>query len=638
MRLFKYIRKCLLFFLIVSALVFVSSFTVLAELKSDILFTISETKNMAITVSYSTEVPTISFIAPNGEKFYDGAPGNKMSVEYTDGVIYYLIPKAMPGDWTIEYDKLSNPTIDVTYAPYAEAVEIESFIIEPIKNDTANISFDVSYIDNLEFEYIVSAAITDEDSTVTGQKELMRGSGTTNKTTSARVDLSSLSSYDNYRLMLEVYLNSGGIEVFDTMLAEESFSYDNNREPKGINDFYAEINLTEESLLIDWSSESVYNCQEYIVSVYSSADLDEPMFYSAYEPDTKSTEVLIDPSVEFIRVELYYRKNDILSNATVKEINFNTGTSISISTPEETNAAQAVINYESAGSMPVVVSVNGNTETINISGKGYFSVEIEEFTNEIQVSYSPEQNVCFVVQAEIYSDRTPPLLLLYENTSTITTTGSSYALTGETEPGCTLMINDQAFPVNEDGTFLHDLKLSAGDNMFTVIATDIAGNSAMQTINIRKSGSMPKGKSNLNMKNFLPLIITFGLSMLLIICVLLFSKTYAKKVPEGKFKAVISAIRNVFAVITPIAFGISILMLFLRRSASEIINSAEYYNLVQESVREAYEAINTYERINNIFIISLIIFGTSLLITILLSWAIKSFNKNKMKNSVEPEK
>ena len=135
------------------------------------------------------------------------------------------------------------------------------------------------------------------------------------------------------------------------------------------------------------------------------------------------------------------------------------------------------------------------------------------------------------------------------------------------------MINDQAFPVNEDGTFLHDLKLSAGDNMFTVIATDIAGNSAMQTINIRKSGSMPKGKSNLNMKNFLPLIITFGLSMLLIICVLLFSKTYAKKVPEGKFKAVISAIRNVFAVITPIAFGISILMLFLRRSASEIINS-----------------------------------------------------------------
>lgn len=631
-------RKVLVLLFIAIVLLFTASVTVSAELRSKVLFTINETRNMAISVSYSSEVPVISFIGPDGEKYYDGVPDNKISVEYTEGVIYYMISNAMPGDWTIEYDKLSNPTLEITYAPYAEIVRIERFIVESIENEAANISFDVSYIDNSDFEYIVSAAITNENNTVTGQKELLKGSGSSNTTTSVKVPLSSLSSYDRYHFKLEVYLDSGGLETFDTAVTEESFSYDNYRKTNAIKDFYTEINLTKKSLLVDWSSESVYNCQEYIVSVYSSADLDEPMFYSAYEPDTKSTEVLIDPSVEFIRVELYYRKNDILSNATVKEINFNTGTSISISTPEETNAAQAVINYESAGSMPVVVSVNGNTETINISGKGYFSVEIEEFTNEIQVSYSPEQNVCFVVQAEIYSDRTPPLLLLYENTSTITTTGSSYALTGETEPGCTLMINDQAFPVNEDGTFLHDLKLSAGDNMFTVIATDIAGNSAMQTINIRKSGSMPKGKSNLNMKNFLPLIITFGLSMLLIICVLLFSKTYAKKVPEGKFKAVISAIRNVFAVTTPIAFGISILMLFLRRSASEIINSAEYYNLVQESVREAYEAINTYERINNIFIISLIIFGTSLLITILLSWAIKSFNKNKMKNSVEPGK
>ncbi len=629
-------KRLLALLIIMTVFLFAASVMATAELKSDVLFTISETRNMAITVSYSTEVPVISFIAPNGEKFYDGAPGNKMSVEYIEGVIYYQIPNAMPGEWLIEYDKLSNQTIEVTYAPYAEAVIIENLIIESIIDDTANISFDVSYVDNSEFDYIVSAAITDEDLTVIGQKELMRGSGTSNKTTSGRIPLSTLSSYDNYHLKLEVYLSSGGIETFDTVVTEESFSFDNHWTLNGIKDFYAEINLSEGSLLVDWSSEYIYNSQEYIVAVYSSENMEEPMYYSAYDSEFKNTEVLIDTSVEFIRVEVFYRKNDITSKATAKDIYFNTGTSISISTPEETNAVQAVINYESAKSMPIVVTVNGNSETVNISGKGYFSVGIEEFTNEVQVSYSPVQNVCFVIKAEIYSDRIPPTLLLYENTSTITTTGPSYALAGETEPGCTLLINEQAIAVNEDGTFLHDLKLSGGDNIFTVIATDIAGNSAMQTINIRKSGSISKDKSNFTLKSFLPLIITFGFSIILIICVLLFSGTYARKVSEGRLKAVLSVVRNTFAVITPIAFGSVIIMFFLRRSANKVINSAEYYNLVQESVREAYEAINTYERISNLFFISCIIFGASLLITILLSWVIKSKLGNK-KSTVEAE-
>ncbi|NLL66877.1 MAG: hypothetical protein GX236_04150, partial [Clostridiaceae bacterium] len=255
-------RKVLVLLFIAIVLLFTASVTVSAELRSKVLFTINETRNMAISVSYSSEVPVISFIGPDGEKYYDGVPDNKISVEYTEGVIYYMISNAMPGDWTIEYDKLSNPTLEITYAPYAEIVRIERFIVESIENEAANISFDVSYIDNSDFEYIVSAAITNENNTVTGQKELLKGSGSSNTTTSVKVPLSSLSSYDRYHLKLEVYLDSGGLETFDTAVTEESFSYDNNREPKGINDFYAEINLTEESLLIDWSSESVYNCQE----------------------------------------------------------------------------------------------------------------------------------------------------------------------------------------------------------------------------------------------------------------------------------------------------------------------------------------------------------------------------------------
>lgn len=623
MKSYRYSSKKLIALFIIMVLIFAVPATVSAEAKSDVLFTLGETRNMAITVTYSTEVPVIRFIAPNGEEFYDGMPGNKLSVQYTEGTIFYLIPGAMPGDWTIEYDKLSNPSLEVSYAPYAEAVVIEDFKIDSINYDTAYVSFDVSYADNSSFEYIISAVVTDNDLTVSGQKELTRGSGITNRTTTVGVPLSSLTSYGSYRFKLEVYLYSGGLESFDTYVTEESFSYENPRSPDGIRDFYAEVNLTEGSLLLDWSEEYVYGCQEYIVAVYSSADPGEPVFYSAFEPDIKSTGILIDTSVDYIRAEVYYRRNGVLSKPAVKEIKVNTGTSISIATPEVTNAAQAVIDYESVVSIPAIVTVNENSQVINISGKGYFSVNLKEFTNEIKISYSPSENVNFIIEAEIYSDRTPPLLQLYENTSTVSTPNPTFTLAGETEPGCTVQINGQGITVNEDGTFLHELTLSAGDNIFTVISSDVAGNSAMQTINIRRSSSAAAGRGGFSVKDLLPLIITFGLSMVLVICVLLFSKTYAKRAPESRFFAILTVIRNSFAVITPIAFGAAITLFFLRRSAREVIESAGYFDLVQESLQKAYEAIGRYEMLNRSFIIACIVFGGSLLITILLSLLIK---------------
>ncbi|OPZ89584.1 MAG: hypothetical protein BWY74_02660 [Firmicutes bacterium ADurb.Bin419] len=225
--------------------------------------------------------------------------------------------------------------------------------------------------------------------------------------------------------------------------------------------------------------------------------------------------------------------------------------------------------------------------------------------------------------------------MLYENTSTITTAGSKYTLTGETEPGCALKINDEIFTINDDGTFIHDLKLSGGDNIFTIVASDIAGNSTMQKINIRKANSLHTGNDSFTIGNLLPLIIAFALSIIIVICVLVFSRTYAKKVPEGRFKAVLSVIRNAFAITTLLAFAVSIFAFFMKRGAADILNSAEYYDLVQESVLKAHEAINTYESINRFFIIACIVFVTCLLITVLLSWVLKSYKSSNKESATK---
>jgi hypothetical protein len=49
-------------------------------------------------------------------------------------------------------------------------------------------------------------------------------------------------------------------------------------------------------------------------------------------------------------------------------------------------------------------------------------------------------------------------------------------ITGITEPGATLTINDEAVEVEEDGSFSYDVTLKPGNNKFVLIATDPAGN------------------------------------------------------------------------------------------------------------------------------------------------------------------
>lgn len=630
----KYLLKSLLIAMIVFMAILPHSVSVYAATQSSLLFTLSQTRNMSITVAYDSEIPDIAFISPSGEKYKEGrVTDDKMTVKHIEGAINYLIPNAAPGDWYIEYDKLTNSTLDVNYAPYAKSIQIESFTVTDIADDRANVSFKVSYADNSLYEYVIYAVTTDQNSRVTGQKELMKGSAAAGGAFETSVPLSSLSSYDNYRLMLEVYLDSSGIEVFDTAITGEAFSYSNSRATEKISDFYAEINLTEESVLIDWKDYSRY-CDEYIIAVYTSTDLNEPMFSTVYESWVTDSSLNIDTTAEFIRVELSYRINGITSEILRKDIYLDNGISISVSTQDMTSSSQAIIDYDIKNSINAIVSVNGKTDEVRLTGNGQFSVILGEFSNDLKISYSPEQNVSFIVESNIYSDQTAPILLLYENKTAITTNEPSYTLVGETEPACILKINDETIHVNEDGTFSHKLALSMGNNEFTVTSTDKAGNSSMQKINIRRGDGPVKAAANDNpspLERYLPLILTFLATIAIVICIFVFSRIYSVRAPEGKVRAALSILRNIFVILCPFSLQLLAFFLYKRQSASRIINTAQYSELVGKSVQDAYQAIAEYEKYNKYFITSCFVLGAIVLITLLLTLLVYYLKRRKDK-------
>ena len=632
------IIKRLFIMILIVTFIFSHPTVVSAATETSLLFTLSEARNMSITVTYDKEKPSIAFISPAGENYEeDKTAAYKMTVRHADGAVNYLIPNAMPGDWHIEYDKLSNSSLEVNYAPYAQAISIESFEIVNILENTAIVSFEVAYPENPVYQYAIYAVTTDKNLRVTGRREIEESSASAGSPITVDVPLSSLSSYDNYRLMLEVFLDSSGIEVFDTVLADEGFSYTNSMAPEKIDDFYAQINLSEESLLIDWTDYSRY-CDEYIVAVYTPDDMMEPMFSTVYDPSVTNTSLNIDTTAEFIRVELSYRINGITSEILRKNINLNNGIAISFSTPEQTNSAQAVIEYNVKSALNATVSINGETEEIILNGSGNFSVTLGEFSNDLQISYSPDKNVLFIVKGSIYSDRTAPILLLYENKTTITVTGPGYTLVGETEPGCVLTINQEIAALREDGTFLHELALSDGNNEFTVTSTDKAGNSAMQKIVIRKAGASANTTSNESppiLIQYLPLILTLLASIIIAACILIFSRIYNKQAPNGRLIAVLSIFRNIFLILCPISLIVWAYSVYKRQEASKIINSADYLELVDKSVQDAYQAIEEFERCNKFFIVACYVTGSFIVVTLLLTLLLYLLKKYKDKKDRE---
>lgn len=83
-------------------------------LKTANIFNIADRGNMAVTLYYDVEEPTISFIAPDGTVV---SVSELLSDRGNKAVCYY-IPDAMAGQWQMNYDKKSNDKLEVNWAPY----------------------------------------------------------------------------------------------------------------------------------------------------------------------------------------------------------------------------------------------------------------------------------------------------------------------------------------------------------------------------------------------------------------------------------------------------------------------------------------------------------------------------------------
>lgn len=602
---------------------------VFSAAEEDVLFELDSRRNMAITVKYENASPEVSFIAPNGDEYgAEAIAEGKMELHDSGSVLYFRIPNAMAGKWKIVYDKKNNSTIEVTCAPYAEAINIDSFTYKQGDRDhELDTTFTVSYADSDDYyNYIIWAAVT-ENGSVVGQTKLREGRARAGKESEVTVNLSSLTSYSNYSLMLEVYMDVGGAEVFDTLVAEDTFSYTDPNAPEALEGFNVEIGVTDNYVRLDWEEYAVY-CKGYIVVIYAEGK-DEPVYAAELESDVRSTEVMVDLSAPSITCEIAYKvSNGKISEYASKKIDLAAAKALTFNCDEVTSAAEGKVEYDFTayqGPILTTIDVNGNIEEALPEGKGSFSLKLDEFDNDIKITWQVSDYVRFTVSAQVYSDRTAPVLLLYEMTDKIITEDSNFILTGSTNPGCTVTIGDKSAEVDENGLFTVTLDLADGMNEFTVTSTSKTGNSSKQVISVEKLAPVvntANAKGALaTVLSYLPLIISFVFAAAVCIFTFINTRYYGKKKDKtGKPRALLASTRNICIFIGSIALICAVVFTVMTIKSSAALNSTEFLDTATESVSSAYEMIEARDTWRLCMIVSFIVLAVSAGVAVLCGW------------------
>ena len=402
-----------LFFLMI---LFGMAGTAFGEEQSRELMVLPRQAHIVVSIGYETEMPDITLISPDGTA-YSEAAGN-VRVEHGENTAFYFLPDALAGQWLIRFDKKSNPAITADYAEYTPDLTIDSLVLKGVSDSQAEISFHTSYAKDVTYNYVVYAVLLDDNRNVTGQKELDHGTARTGQDENRRISLSSLSSYENYYLELEVYLKEYGLETYDTRITDQNFGYVNEHQPEAMSGVKVEIDPAKLLFTMDWSDYKV-SCDQYLAAFYTAASPDTPVSYQSVESGYNSVVFDLPSDVHVVTVELTYSRNGVASTPYRRQIDWEKGLTLSIDTPENTNSAQAVITYETEAQRNAVISVNEASQQVVLTGSDSISVQLEEFSNEVSVRCALDDMTDVIYRKSIYSDRIAPVLRFYEKVDAI---------------------------------------------------------------------------------------------------------------------------------------------------------------------------------------------------------------------------
>lgn len=593
--------------------------TARAEVVETDLLTVEKEEDFTVMFEYEGERPEIVFISPSGKEYGEGLSAEtELVYAHGEGWSTYKVIAAECGTWKIRCDKKNNAYVEYGFISVVDGLAIQSFHVVSLEERQAVLNFDVTMGEDevIQYHYTVSAIAGENTG---GKKEVISGYASTGTPTEITVGLN-LSSYDDYRFLLEVTAKQG-LEMYDSMMSD-SFEYVNPDSSKKIEDVYVLLNLSMQKCELDWSKYGTGWDSEYYLVVYTDADSENPIYTNT---TTNCQEVFFYPTdAKKVIINLYYKNNGILSEVLEKEINLVNGEKLQIVTPEVTAASQLELAFKNEARTILSVRVNEQSGTYNLMEPGSLYFPLQPGVNSVEAFFQGVNNITYYVSDNIFLDTTPPELILYENFDGMTFKKSDVVISGALNNAVKLLINELEVTPDEDGVFTHTVTLTAGENNIVLVAESAAGVRIQRSMKVIKADDVTTEVT----KEYLPLLISAGAVLVLLIFVLC--------VIGRKKNRTAMRVYTRFA----IGFGIIVTLLetgcvFLYRYLQQFNNSREYVELARKSVVEAAKYLDYQEYILQAIYILAGVLGLNLVVGIIVRVIVMVVKKLRQKKIME---
>lgn len=594
-----------------------------AEEKETQIVTLDTQKDLAVMFIYDSEVVDITFVSPSGKEY----TSSDSDVEMEEGDLWrtYRIKDASAGEWSVRYDLGKNSEIQYSIIDDEFGLWIQYFTISSIMNDTASVKFEADNDSDISYEYEIYSVDTTDTSSV---KKLADGNADANTEVSEDVSLKELSS-GNYMFRLNVYYQNGDAEVYDSAVTD-AVDYVNPNEPEKIENYCVYVDLTNSECTVDWSD---YKNSSDGYRLIINCD-DEIVYDEELDGDISYDNVFYPTNAEKLSVSLYYKSNGIWSSPLTKDIDLTNGEYLKLDTQEVTGSGQFTLSYMVNEARVLYVTLdedkdnNENTPSeYPLTGDGFIALDLEVGSNSIYAEFESDDKIFYVVNSTVYYDPYPPEITLYEDLDGKTFTTDTVDIMGCVTGANELLINDVKVELDDSGEFCHTISLENKENIVTIEAVDILGNSAMNKMTIYKGIDT---KDSISGKpwyiRYLPLFSSILTSLLIIVLAFIFMRRENVK-RVGKNSTVERKRNGIIKCIIA-----DVLLVFIEAGCVyEFIihytysNSLEFLEMAEKSVNDAAEFLT----IRDGFAIASIV-GLVLLI-ISITWTVLVVRKHRNK-------
>ena len=580
---------------------------VYAAPKQKQLVNLENQQDLVVMFVFDAEVVDITFISPSGASITI----EDSEVECNSGDLWrtYKITNAEAGRWSVEYDLQKNTEITYSIIESNYGLWLQYLNVGSITEDSVSVAFEADCeTETLHYAYEIYAVSTEDTSFI---NKLVAGGAKSGEEKSVELDLTSLSS-GNYVFRVDVYYDDGDAELFDSLFSDP-IDYVNPNEPIAIADFRTSIDMGNLACNLDWSEFTDWGHDAYKVVV---KDQNEILYNGDFEKNVTANRVLFSENATELQIKLYYKDDNVWSAPKEKTIQLQ-DEYLKLATTEVTSSAQAVIEYKVHAERELVVQVNEEAGTYNVTGEGNLSFNLAAGENKILAELACDDSVWFVIDTTVYYDTNPPAIRLFDNLDGKTFYEDEVAIIGLVTGSNQLTINGTETPISEQGEFEYLADLSLGENVIEIEAFDSNGNSSKMALTLFKGSKLVSGENvKAGLVQYLPLLITLGISLLLILLSIFFMRKKVRSSEQPKEK---KPIRIWPAILTSIVLLIAeagCIWTYINRRIFS--NSMKFLELAEKSSSEAVNYLHIQKILGIASLGGLLIVSISIAITIII--------------------